>query len=216
MWCRARSSHQTGKRSSRRTMDCSPPALGPGELARDYEGQGPAERQGFGTAEIDNLLSPAWAASGPSRREPPHTPQVPSLQQAFASFHNLQQFITPPNHAATPPVRTCPRLEATAAGRQRGGGVGGIQNREALAVPARLPWHGATGRIRAVRLLIVLVLAVVAVGATALARGDTPFVADVAAVDEFAGGRSGQGVHCRSEWGGGGARSRRTRTVRGR
>ena len=38
------------------------------------------------------------------------------------------------------------------------------------------------------RLLIVLVLAVVAVGATALARGDTPFVADVAAVDEFAVG----------------------------
>ena len=36
------------------------------------------------------------------------------------------------------------------------------------------------------RLLIVLVLAVVAVGATALARGDTPFVADVAAVKEFA------------------------------
>ena len=36
------------------------------------------------------------------------------------------------------------------------------------------------------RLLIVLVLAVVAVGATALARGDTPFVADLAAVKEFA------------------------------
>ena len=36
------------------------------------------------------------------------------------------------------------------------------------------------------RLLIVLLLAVVAVGATALARGDTPFVADVAAPKEFA------------------------------
>ena len=39
------------------------------------------------------------------------------------------------------------------------------------------------------RLLIVLFLAVVAVGATAIARGDTPFVADVAVVNEFAAGK---------------------------
>jgi hypothetical protein len=40
-----------------------------------------------------------------------------------------------------------------------------------------------------VRLLILLLLAVVAVGATAFARGDTPYVADLAVVNEFAVGK---------------------------